>query len=73
MAGSEEGFVALMNEKAKQLGMKDTHFTNVVGLHDDEHYSTAWDLAMLEKAALHTKCLEKYFQLSLTRQIVRMT
>lgn len=61
VAGSEEGFVALMNEKAKQLGMKDTHFTNVVGLHDDEHYSTAWDLAMLEKAALHNEMFREIF------------
>lgn len=52
VAGSEEGFVELMNEKAQRLGMKDTHFTNVVGLHDDNHYSTPWDLAILEKVAL---------------------
>ena len=48
VAGSEEGFVALMNEKAQELGMEDTHFTNVVGL----HYSTPLDLAILEKVAL---------------------
>lgn len=52
VAGSEEGFVALMNEKAQELGMEDTHFTNVVGLHDDNHYSTPLDLAILEKVAL---------------------
>lgn len=61
VAGSEEGFVALMNEKAQQLGMKDTHFTNVVGLHDDNHYSTPWDLAMLEKAALYNETFREIF------------
>lgn len=61
VAGSEEAFVALMNEKAKQLGMNDTHFTNVVGLHDDNHYSTAWDLAMLEKVALYNETFREIF------------
>lgn len=64
VAGSEEGFVQLMNEKAKQLGMVDTHFTNVVGLHDDDHYSTAWDLAILEKVALRNKEFKKIFSTS---------
>ena len=53
IAGSEAGFVELMNQKAKALGMTGTHFTNVTGLHDDNHYSTAYDMAMLVKAALY--------------------
>ena len=61
VAGSEEGFVALMNEKAQELGMKDTHFTNVTGLHDDNHYSTPWDLAILEKAALYNDEFREIF------------
>lgn len=61
VAGSEEGFVALMNEKAQELGMKDTHFTNVTGLHNDDHYSTPWDLAMLEKAALYNEEFREIF------------
>lgn len=52
IAGSEEGFVELMNKKADKLGMKDTHFMNSTGLHDLEHYSTARDMAILLKAAL---------------------
>lgn len=52
IAGSEEAFVKLMNEKAKELGMKDTHFCNATGLHDPEHYSTAEDMAALLREAL---------------------
>ena len=53
IAGSEAGFVELMNQKAEELGMRGTHFTNVTGLHDDNHYSTAYDMAILVKAALY--------------------
>ena len=52
VAGSEEQFVELMNGKADVLGMKNTNFTNVHGLDDEGHYSTAYDLALLTKAAL---------------------
>lgn len=61
VAGSEEGFVKLMNEKAQELGMSETHFSNVTGLHEDDHYSTPWDLAMLEKAALYNKDFREIF------------
>ncbi len=47
VAGSEEAFVELMNRKAEEMGLKNTHFTNVVGLHDDRHYSTAEDMALI--------------------------
>ena len=40
LMGSEEQFVARMNERAAELGMTGTHFTNVCGLHDEQHYST---------------------------------
>ncbi|NLM85834.1 MAG: hypothetical protein GX171_03975 [Clostridiales bacterium] len=46
-AGSLEAFVAQMNQRALELGMKNTHFMNPHGYHDSEHYSTARDLAIL--------------------------
>ncbi len=52
IGGSIAGFVDMMNDKASQLGMKDTHFTNPSGLPDDAHYSTAYDMALLTAAAL---------------------
>ncbi len=52
VAGSHEAFVELMNEKLEELGLSETtHFTNCVGLYDKEHYSTAYDMAMILKAA----------------------
>jgi D-alanyl-D-alanine carboxypeptidase (penicillin-binding protein 5/6) len=47
LAGSEEAFVDLMNQKAKEIGLKDSHFANVSGLPDPDHYMTARDLATL--------------------------
>lgn len=52
IAGSEENFVKLMNDKAQQLGLHNTHFTNTSGLHDDNHYSTALDMAVILNYAL---------------------
>lgn len=52
IAGSEENFVALMNKKAQELGMDQTHFVNTTGLHDDYHYTSLHDLAILVKYAL---------------------
>ncbi|PKK39590.1 D-alanyl-D-alanine carboxypeptidase [Clostridiaceae bacterium JG1575] len=51
VGGTVENFVALMNDRAQGLGMNNTHFTNPVGLHSDQHYTTARDLAILLKAA----------------------
>lgn len=51
VGGSVEGFVSLMNEKAKELGMTNTRFANPTGLHDPNHYTTAADLVKLAKAA----------------------
>ena len=50
--GSVEGFVELMNRKAEELNMTGTHYTNPHGLHDDEHYTTALDMALLMTEAL---------------------
>ena len=47
VAGSEEKFADLMNEKAEELGMKHTHFVNSTGLQDKKHYTTVKDLARL--------------------------
>lgn len=49
---NQENFVARMNEKAKEIGMKQTHFENTTGLPDENHYSTASDMALLLKTAL---------------------
>lgn len=52
VAGSHENFVELMNEKLEELGLsKTTHFTNCVGLYDEKHYSTVYDMAVILKAA----------------------
>ncbi len=59
VAGSEEAFVELMNKKAEEMGLKNTHFTNVVGLHNDNHYSTAEDMALILQYAIKIdKCRE---------------
>lgn len=50
--GSEEALVDLMNQKAEELGMENTHFMNVTGLHDENHYSTVKDMAKLLSYAL---------------------
>lgn len=55
VAGSEEAFVILMNEKAEKMGLKSTHFTNVVGLHDENHYSTAEDMALILAYAIQNE------------------
>lgn len=59
VAGNEEGFVALMNEKAAALGLKNTHFMNTSGLHDENHYSTVREIALILQAALQNEtCAE---------------
>jgi D-alanyl-D-alanine carboxypeptidase (penicillin-binding protein 5/6) len=50
ISGSEEQFADLMNKEARQLGMKNTHFVNSTGLPDAQHYSSAYDLALLGAA-----------------------
>ena len=49
IAGSLEGFVGMMNERAKELGMNDTHFVNCNGLDDPEHLTSAFDIALMSK------------------------
>lgn len=50
IAGSEEEFVARMNNRAKELGMNNTHFVNCCGLDTDNHYSSAYDVALMSRA-----------------------
>lgn len=52
VAGGEEGFVQMMNDKAAELGATNTHFTNPHGLTSDEHYTTAYDLYLMFNAAI---------------------
>ena len=52
VAGSYEGFVQLMNQRAKELGLDNTNFANASGLHHDDHYTTARDMAVLVRLAL---------------------
>ena len=52
IGGSESVFVQMMNQEAKSLGMKDTHFTDATGLPHPEHYSSAYDLALLTRALI---------------------
>ena len=51
VAGSVEGYAELMNEKAQQLGCVNTHFTNPHGLHSEQHYTCAYDMAKIAQAA----------------------
>ena len=52
VAGTSAEFVARMNAKAQELGMKDTQFANPHGLHDPEHYTTAYDIYLMARAAM---------------------
>lgn len=52
IAGSEEKFAEMMNNKAKELGCLDTHFVNPNGIHKENHYSTAYDLSLIGRYAM---------------------
>ena len=59
VAGTEGAFVNKMNEKAKQLGLKDTNFVNCTGLDEDNHYSSAYDMMVIARELVsHEKILE---------------
>lgn len=60
IAGSEEEFVNRMNEKVKELGLKDTQFQNTTGLPAENHYSTAHDMAMMAKELLSHESITEY-------------
>lgn len=61
LGGSEAGYVKLMNQKAAELGLEDSHFTNVTGLHDPNNISTATDLADLLTYALNDPLFYEIF------------
>ena len=61
VAGSQDAFAEMMNRKAAQLGCTGTHFTNAHGLHDEEHYSTARDMAKILMAALEYSAFQEIY------------
>ena len=87
IAGSEAAFVEMMNARAEQLGMTDTHFVNCTGLDDEpeaaEHLTTAYDIALMSRELLGHEGIKKYttiwmdtvrdgqFGLSNTNKLVR--
>lgn len=62
ISGSVNVFAGLMNEKAKELGMKNTHFINTSGLDINNHYSTVYDVALLLKYCLNNKTFKTIFE-----------
>ena len=59
IGGTEEGVVKMMNDKAKALGLKNTNFKNAVGLDEENHYSSAYDMAVIASNLVkHEKILE---------------
>ena len=64
VAGSEEAYVELMNQKAQEIGMEHTHFVNTSGLHDENHYSTPHDMAILLEYCLQNELFNTIFTTS---------
>ena len=60
VGGSLEGFAEMMNKKAQEIGCKNTHFVNPNGMHDDDHYTTAYDLYLMAKYAMQNETFRKY-------------
>ena len=61
MCGTEEAFVRRMNERAAELGLKDTHFTNCTGLFDDaDHYTSAYDIAVMSRELIRHELIKNY-------------
>lgn len=61
IAGSEEVFVEKMNRRAKELGMRDTHFVNTNGLPVTDHYTSAYDIALMSRLLLAHEETQKWF------------
>jgi D-alanyl-D-alanine carboxypeptidase (penicillin-binding protein 5/6) len=59
ISGSVEEFSKLMNRRSKELGANNTNFVNPHGLHDDQHYTTAYDLALISRKSLLNKQFKK--------------
>ena len=61
LCGTEQAFVQRMNERAAELGLQDTHFTNCTGLFDDDgHYTTAYDLAVMSRELIKHELIKNY-------------
>lgn len=60
IAGSEEGFVALMNQRAEELGMTNTHFVNATGLDAEGHVTSAHDVAIMSKELIKHQLIKEY-------------
>lgn len=61
VAGSEQNFVEMMNQKAAELGMENTNFENTTGLHDENHYTTVKDQSILLSYALQNDTFKEIF------------
>lgn len=59
ISGSVESFATMMNTKAVEIGCKNTHFVNANGVHDENHYSTAYDLALIGQYAMKNETFRK--------------
>lgn len=59
ISGSVEEFAKLMNSRAKELGCQNTHFANANGLHNDKHYTSAYDMALIGRAAMQNTVFQK--------------
>lgn len=59
IGGSVESFASMMNTKASEIGCKNTHFVNANGVHDENHYSTAYDLALMGQYAMKNETFRK--------------
>lgn len=59
VSGSKEAFAELMNDRAKQLGAYNSNFTNPSGLHDENHYTTSYDMAMISRAVVDNETFLK--------------
>ncbi|MDD5732068.1 MAG: serine hydrolase [Patescibacteria group bacterium] len=60
--GDYKAFVKKMNDKTAEIGMKNSHFSNAIGLDNAENYSTAWDLSILASSALNNKLITNLVQ-----------
>ncbi len=67
ISGSIDKFVDLMNQKAQELGMTNTHFMNTCGLHDENHYTTARDLAIITKYAMKNETFRDIVKMPIYR------
>ena len=70
IGGSVESFVEMMNAKAKELNMKDTHFVNTNGLPVDNHYTSAHDIALMSRELLKHDVINKYLTTWMDKVVV---